>query len=155
VVHTSAASYLKKEMKAVSSRRTAAELSSSLSIPDPFLKSDPSPILVERTTAKNEKYSRLLLVAKKQAAEKKRKQAPIFSTFAVSDYGEIAPVAQDLQEWIVNQYWVKLEQAGKRADGCKTMDLVRGFRNRLRLGIQMAVATGCGEMMIKAGQPWD
>jgi hypothetical protein len=153
VVHTGAESYLKKELKAVSDKLLTAKLTSTLSLPDP-LKSDPSPTLLERTTAKIEKYSRLLLVAKKQAGEKKRKQAPVFSTFAVSDYGEAAPVAQDLQEWLVNQYRIKCEQAGKRSDGVKPLDLVRDFRNRLRLGIQMALAAGCGEMLCHAGRAW-
>jgi hypothetical protein len=153
VVHTGADSYHKKELSAVSSRQITAGLSSALAIPDPF-KSDPSPTLVERTTAKNAKYSRLLLVAKKQTAEKKRKQAPSFFTFAVSDYGEMAPAAVDMQEWLVNQFKIKCEQAGKRADGCKPLDLVRDFRHRLRIGIQMAVAAGCGEMLSRCGQAW-
>jgi len=66
----------------------------------------------------------------------------------------MAPAAGDLQEWLVNQYKVKCEQAGKRADGCKPADLVRDFRHRLRIGVQMAVAAGCGEMLCRAGQAW-
>jgi hypothetical protein len=153
VVHTGAESYQDKELKAIVSRQITSQLSSKLSVPDP-LKADPSPTLVERTTAKNEKYARLLLVAKKQALEKKRKQAPTFSTFAVSDYGELAPVAADLQEWLVHQFRLNCERGGKRADGCKTLDLVRDFRHRLRIGIQLAVAAGCGEMLCRAGQAW-
>ena len=66
----------------------------------------------------------------------------------------MAPAATDLQEWIVNQYKIKCEQAGRRADGCKAADLVRDFRHRLRIGVQMAVAAGCGEMLCRAGQAW-
>jgi hypothetical protein len=152
-VHTGADSYKKKELKALANRQIAAQISANMAIPDP-LKSDPSPALVERTTMKNAKYSRLLLVAKKQAAEKKRKQVPSFCTFAVSDYGEMSPAAVDLQEWLVNQFKIKCEQAGRRADGCKSVDLVRDFRHRLRIGVQMAVAAGCGEMLCRAGQAW-
>ena len=137
----------------MTAKKVAASLAGNLAIPDPA-KCDPSPTLVERETAKNEKYSRLLFVAQKQAREKKRVQAPSFSTFAVSDYGEVAPVAGEVQEWLVNQFRVKCERAGDRADGCKTMDLTRDFRNRLRLGVQMAVAAGCGEMLCRAGRAW-
>jgi hypothetical protein len=155
VVHTGADSYQERELKAVGKRQIALQISTSLSLPVPDpLKLNPSPTLVQRETAKVEKYSRLLLIAKKQAAEKKRKQIPTFSTFAVSDYGELSPVAMDLQDWLVNQYRIKCELAGKRADGRRPMDLVRDFRWRLRLGIQLALASGCGEMLNRAGAAW-
>jgi hypothetical protein len=153
VVHTGAESYQDKELKAVNARQIAAKLTDNLALPDP-MKADPSPMLLERTTAKNQKYSRLLLVAKKQAVEKKRKQAPTFFTFAMSDYGEMAPVAVEFQEWLVSQYRSKCEREGRRADGCKTLDLVHDFRHRLCIGIQLAVASGCGEMLRRAGQAW-
>jgi hypothetical protein len=75
-------------------------------------------------------------------------------TFAVSDYGELAPTASDLQEWLVNQFRSKCEREGKPADGCKTLDRVRDFRHRLRVGVQMAIAAGCGEMLCRAGRAW-
>jgi hypothetical protein len=153
VVHTGCESYQDKEIKAVTARQIAAKLTDNLSLPDP-MKADPSPMLVERTSAKNSKYSNLLLVAKKQALEKKRKQAPTFFTFAMSDYGETAPVAVEFQEWLVSQYRTKCEREGRRADGCKTVDLVYDFRHRLCIGIQLAVAAGCGEMLRRAGQAW-
>jgi hypothetical protein len=153
VVHTGAESYRDKEMNVMGSKLISRQLAARQQVPDPIA-FEPSPTLLERTTAKNEKYARLLLVAKKQTAEKKRKQAPVFSTFAVSDYGEMAPVAIELQEWLVNQYRLKCEREGKRADGCKIADLVRSFRNRMRLGLQLAVAAGCGEMLCRAGQAW-
>jgi len=68
------------------------------------LKFQSSPILLERTTAKNEKYSRLLWIAKKQAQQKKRKQAPQFSTFCVSDFGELSPSAI-IFAWISAGVW--------------------------------------------------
>ena len=152
-MHTGAQSYQTKELKALKSRQVTSQIASTLSLPDP-LKFESSPCLLERVAAKNEKYARLLQVAKKQAIEKKRKQAPTFSTFAVSDYGEMAPAAIDLQEWLVGQFRAKLEHDGRRADGCKPVDLVQSFRQRLRLGVQLAIAAGCGEMLRRAGQPW-
>ena len=155
VVHTGAESYQDKEIKSVNQRQIIAQLASSLALPDPLKASEnPSPTLVERTTTKITKYSRLLQVAKKQTTEKKRKQVPVFSTFAISDYGELAPDAADFTEWLVNQYKLKVERDGKRSDGCKPLELVRDFRHRLRIGIQLAVASGCGEMLCRAGHAW-
>ena len=95
-----------------------------------------------------------MLVGKKQAREKKRKQAPHFAAIAVSDYGEVAPMAADLMEWLVQQFRLKCEQAGKRADGIPPLDLVRGFRRKLYAGVQFAIAAGCGEMLCHAGRAW-
>ena len=152
-MHTGAHSYQEKELKALRSRQVTAQLAATLSLPDP-LKFESSPGLLERVAAKTQKYSRLLQVAKKQAIEKKRKQAPSFLTFAISDYGEMAPQAVELQEWIVLQYRAKLDREGKRLDGCKPAELVQTFRQQLRLGVQLAIAAGCGEMLRRAGQPW-
>jgi hypothetical protein len=152
-VHTGAKSYQDKELKSLCTRQIAAHVSESILVPDPF-KLDPSPLLVDRTAAKLSKYSRLVLVSKKQATEKKRKQAPHFAAFAVSDYGEIAPMAADLLEWCVRQFRLKTEQAGKRADGVSALDCVRDFRRKIYTRIQFAIAAGCGEMMCRAGQAW-
>jgi len=154
LVHTGAESYQDKELKSLCVRQIAAQVSPSLLVPDPF-KLDPSPLLVEKTTAKISKYSRLVLIAGKQTAEKKRKQVPQFATFAMSDYGEVAPMAADLLEWIVQQFRVKCEQDDKRADGISPLERVRDFRRRLYGGVQFAVAAGCGEMLCRAGQAWD
>lgn len=151
-VHTGAESYRDKELKALLARQLTAGISSSLAAPDPF-KADPSPTLVERTTTKSEKYSRLVLVAKKQAVELKRRQAPTFNTFAVSDYGELSPSAVDLVDWLVSHYRAKCT-AEPRVDGCKPLELVRDFRYRIRLGLQLALVAGCGEMLYRAGQRW-
>jgi hypothetical protein len=95
-----------------------------------------------------------VLVGKKQAVEKKRKQAPRFAAIAVSDYGELAPMATDLMEWLVQQFRIKCEQAGKRPDGVSALDRVREFRRKIYAGVQFAVAAGCGEMLCRAGQAW-
>jgi hypothetical protein len=152
-VHTGSESYRDKELKSLCARQIAAQVSESILVPDPF-KLDPSPLLVDRTTAKISKYSRLVLVGKKQAREKKRKQEPRFAAIAVSDYGELAPMATDLMEWIVQQFRLKCEQAGKRADGISALDRVRDFRRKLYTGVQFAIAAGCGDMLCRAGQAW-
>ena len=73
----------------------------------------------------------------------------------MSDYGEIAPMAADLVEWMVQQFRAKCGQDGKRADGVSPLDRVRDYRRRVYAGVQFAVAAGCGEMVCRAGQPWD
>ena len=79
---------------------------------------------------------------------------PSYLPFVVSDFGELAPAAIDLQEWLVNQFCIRCVKLGRRADGCSTDDLVRQFRHRFKIGIQMAVASGLGAMILAAGQPW-
>jgi len=95
-----------------------------------------------------------MLVAKKQHSEGKRISIPKFHPFVVSDCGELAPRAYDLQEWLVEQYRLKCAKAGPRADGCTAPDLVREFRHKLKVAVQVAVAAGLGSMICAAGQPW-
>ena len=153
VVHTGAESYQDKELKSLCARQISSQVSETILVPDPF-KLDPSPLLVDRSQAKISKYSRLVHVGKKQALEKKRKQAPRFTAFAVSDYGETAPMATDLMEWLVQQFRNKCERDGKQADGVSPLDRVRVFRRKLYTGVQFALASGCGEMLCRAGQAW-
>ena len=72
----------------------------------------------------------------------------------MSDYGELAPVAVQLIDWLTVQFRLKCETTPNRADGCKIPDLVRDYRFRLQLGLQLALAAGCGEMLHRAGRPW-
>ena len=46
------------------------------------------------------------------------------------------------------------EKAGARADGVNPLEIVREFKHKLRVGIQMAIAAGSGEMFHSAGQPF-
>ena len=151
--HTAAESYREREFKTVVARNVSASTAASLSTIDAF-KFQSSPILIERTTSKVEKYSRLLWIAKKQAQQKKRLHAPLFSAFSVSDYGELSPAAAELVDWLVDQHRRMCEQTGPRLDGCKPLELVREFKRKLNVSVQMAIAAGSGEMFHAAGQPW-
>ena len=93
-------------------------------------------------------------IAKKQTQQKKRQQAPQFSAFCVSDFGELSPSAFTLIDWLVDKRRSLAEREERRADGLKPLDLVRQFKHNLRMGIQMAIAAGSGEMFRAAGQPW-
>ena len=94
------------------------------------------------------------MVATKQYADAKRASLPKFTPFIVSDFGEISPAATELQEWIVEQYRVRLKKQGRRDDGCSSSELVRQFRHKFKVGIQLAIASGLGAMIQAAGQPW-
>ena len=153
VVHTACESYREREFKAVMARNVSAATAMALGTPD-VLKFQKSPVLLERVTAKNEKYSRLLWIAKKQTQQKKRRQAPQFTAFGVSDFGELSPPAINLLDWMVDKCRSMAEKAGSRADGVKPLETVRLFKHRLRTGIQMAIAAGSGEMFHSAGQPF-
>jgi hypothetical protein len=153
VVHTAAESYREREFKAVMARNVSTSTAAALAATD-VLKFQASPIVLERATAKNEKYSRLLWIAKKQTQQKKRRQAPQFSAFCVSDFGELSPSAFTMLDWLVDKRRSLAERASPRADGVKPMEIVRQFKHRLRIDIQMAIAAGSGEMFRAAGQPW-
>ena len=153
VVHTAAESYREREFKAVTASNISTATAASLASVD-ALKFQRSPTLMERTTAKQEKYSRLLWIAKKQAQQKKRKQSPSFAAFSVSDYGELSPTAQELLDWLVDQYRHHYEHKDPRADGCKPLEMAREFKRKIKVAVQMAIAAGSGEMFHAAGQPW-
>ena len=153
VVHRSCESYREREFKSVMARNISSSTATSLAATD-VLRFQTSPVLLERVTLKDEKYSRLIWIAKKQAQQKKRRQAPQFSAFCVSDFGELSPSAITMLDWLVDKRRSLAEKSGARADGVKPLELVRQFKHRLRMGIQMAIAAGSGEMLHSAGQPW-
>ena len=155
VVHTTCASYRAKELAAVAKRNLAAAVTGSHLLPKAWA-ADPGPTLLERETEKTVKYSRLMMVAAKQHLDGKRSFLPTFCPFVVSDFGELAPTAVDLQEWLVNQYrqrCIKQTKHARRSNGCSTEDLVQQFRHKLKIGVQFAVASGLGNMIQAAGQP--
>ena len=93
-------------------------------------------------------------MAQKQTKEKKRLQCPTFNPFIVSDFGDLSPAAIELQEWLVSAFAKKCEREGARSDGCNKADMVRSFRQKFKLNVQLAVASGLGGMLLTAGQPW-
>ena len=153
--HGCAYSRREREFKSVLARNVSTSTASSLSAID-ALKFQASPILMERTVAKVEKYSRLLWIAKKQTQQKKR-QAPLFAAFSVSDFGELSPAATELLDWLVDQHRHLCERMGPRSDGCKPLELVREFKRKLKASVQMAVAAGSGEMstLEQDNDAWD
>jgi hypothetical protein len=153
VTHTSAASYIDVELKAVGQKMTASNIAATFELPD-YLRTKPSPSLLKREAEKKFKYSRLITVAQKQTKEKKRLQCPTFASFIVSDFGDLSPDAIELQEWLVTTFAKKCEREGPRADGCANADMIRAFRQRFKLNVQLAIASGLGGMLLTAGQPF-
>ena len=94
------------------------------------------------------------MVAAKQHADGKRASLPKFSPFLVSDFGEMSPAATDLQEWLIEQYRLKLKKEGRRNDGCSISELLRQFRHKFKIGIQIGIASGLGAMIQAGGQPF-
>jgi hypothetical protein len=155
VAHTSSPSYANTELKAIAARKLCNRVAELHLLPD-ALENEPSPTMMRREREKIEKYSRLILVAKKQVALGKRAKLslPRFTPFVISDCGELAPQAYELQEWLVEQFRKKCAAGGPRADGCDRGDLVRDYRHRLKVAVQVALAAGLGAMINVAGQPW-
>jgi hypothetical protein len=153
VMHISSPSYAAGELKSVGEQINSSNIAATFELPD-YLKAKPSPSLLKREAEKNHKYSRLITVAQKQTKDKKRLHCPSFNSFIVSDYGDVSPAAIDLQEWLVTAYAKKCEREGARADGCNSTDMIRSFRQRFKLNVQLAIASGLGGMLLTAGQPF-
>ena len=94
------------------------------------------------------------MVATRQYSDGKRASLPKFTPFLVSDFGEMSPAAVELQEWIVEQFRVRLKKQGRRDDGCSSSELVRQFRHKFKVGIQLGIASGLGAMIQAGGQHW-
>ena len=153
VVHTSSPSYLPKEIKFASEKQLSAEIASDFKLPD-ILQMQPSPSLLEREKLKTDKYSRLVVIAKHQHLRKQRFRTPDFKPFIISDFGELAPSAINLQEFLVHQYKLQCSKSWPRPDGCSILDLTHNFRYRDKRAIQFAIAAGIGAMIQTAGQSW-
>ena len=64
---------------------------------------------------------------------------------------EIAPQAIVFQEWLVNQFRLKCSRDGSQNNGHTTPDLVRNFRHRFKMSVQVVIAAGMGSMIQAAG----
>jgi hypothetical protein len=153
VANTTSPSVCASEFKAVSDRHLSKIISDETKLPD-VLRLDPSPVLLSREVCKIEKYSRLLLIARKQFREGKRAKMPSFIPFVMSNFGELSPAAHELHGWLTDQYRVKCAADGARNDGFTVPDLVRSFRYKLLVRSLLAVAAGIGNMICAAGAPW-
>ena len=87
------------------------------------------------------------MVAKKQHTEHKRTTIPRFLPFVVSDCGELSPTANEVEEWLVEQFRRKVLKCKDRADGCTTSELVHRFRHKLKIGVQEAITAGLGSVL--------
>jgi hypothetical protein len=150
-VHTTSTSYQDAELPAVLSRRDAVVKARRARTKEP-LALDPSPTILQREKSKMEKYSRLMLLARKQTEEGKRRIMPTFHPVVCSDFGELGPAAIQLQEWIVGAYRRRIAN-DPRTNGISDEQMTKDFRNGIKTGMQFAVAAGLGAMILAAGRP--
>ena len=152
VAHTSCVTYRPAELKLLAQRRLTTAVKDFYFLQDNY-EFDPSPTLLDREVEKIDMYGHIVVVATKQHLDGKRSTLPSFTPFVVSDYGEIAPQALAFQEWLVNQFRLKCSRDGSQANGHSTADLVRSFRHRFKMSVQVAIAAGLGNMIQAAGHP--
>ena len=107
--------------------------------------------MLVREKKKAAKYARLISVADRQFYDGGRATVPTFSAFVVSDSGMLSPQALKLQEWIIAKYKKRCKRQF-RTDGTTTKELVKVFRQKLRIQLQLAIAAGVGGMMVNAGR---
>ena len=124
----------------VGQKVNSSNLSSLFELPD-YMRAAPSPSLLKREAEKIHRYSRLITIAQKQTTERKRLKTPTFAPFIISSFGDLSPQAVELQEWLVAAYGRNCERLGARSDGLSTAELVKSFRRRFKLNIQLAGGT--------------
>ena len=72
----------------------------------------------------------------------------------MSDFGEFAPAAVELIDWIVDNFKRKCVLEGPRSDGVSVPEMIRSFRHKIKMGAMFGIAAGCGAMLQSAGLPW-
>ena len=97
VTHTSAASYIDVELKAVGQKMTASNIAATFELPD-YLRTKPSPSLLKREPKKNSNTQGLSPLRRKE----KSLQSPTFASFIVSDFGDCLDAIK-LQECLVTR----------------------------------------------------
>ena len=98
-------------------------------------------------------YNPLVMLAKKQVADRKRACAPRFFAVVCSTLGEFGKDTFKIVELLTAAYKLKLQRAGPRNDGRRLESLSAQYRNNLRNAIQVSVARGLGSMLMYSGLP--
>ena len=123
------------------SSKCAIVLASRLSSPGP-----------RRSTA-----TTLLLIAQKQAIDKKRAHPPIFSPVAVTTLGDFGPGVTTSREWLATRYRRHLSEledsSGPRPDGQKVEQILARFRDDFNMMLAMAIVRRVGAMAVSSGLP--
>ena len=147
-----AASYVQAELKSVGEKLTASNISATFELPD-YLKATPSPSLLKREVEKTFKYSRLITVAAKQAKDKKRLQCPTFNPLHCFRFRRSFPSCCRAPGMV--GHCVCQEVLCEKAQGSMDarVDMVRSFRQKFKLSVQLVAASGLGSMLLTSGQP--
>ena len=102
---------------------------------------------------KHNKYAPLVAIAVKQHLDLMRQSIPKFLAAVTTTHGEMGEDTFTLQEWLTKAYKRKLSRSAKRTDGLTDAQLTATYRNKLRLGVQIATAKGQADMINSAGLP--
>ena len=151
-VHTTCASYIKAEFRAVSLRLSTSQFATKAESVDPLLWSR-SPALHTRAQRKITKYSRLMLLAERMAADRRLPSKPNFVPFVVSSLGELSREAFQFREKLVSLYRKRVFASPCLVFPKPPSVAVSNYRARFTHGLMRVLADGLASVMMTAGRP--
>ena len=151
-IHTTCASYVKAEFKAVSLRLSTAQFATTAQSVDPLLWAR-SPALHARAQRKISKYSRLMLLAERMAADQRLPSKPKFVPFVVSSLGELSREAYQFREKLVSLFRKRVVSNPALVFPKSPSAAVANYRARFTQGLMRVLADGLALVMMTAGRP--
>ena len=151
-IHTTCATYVKAEFKAVSTRLATARFATKAETIDPLLWTR-SPALHARGQHKIVKYSRLLLLAERLALDRRLPSKPRFVPFVVSSLGELSREAFQFRERLVSLFRNRVSLNPALVFPKAPSLAVSDFRSRFTQGLMRVLADGLSSVMMTAGRP--
>ena len=151
-IHTTCASYIKAEFKAVAHRLATASFATTAQTVDPLIWSS-SPALLARADRKISKYSKLMMLAERMADDHRLASKPKFVPFVVSSLGELSRESYKYREKLVSQYRKRVVLNPTLVFPKTPSAAVANFRSRFTQGLMRALADGLALVMITAGRP--
>ena len=151
-IHTTCASYVSAEFKAVSLRLSTAQFATKAETIDPLLWSR-SPALHGRSQQKIIKYSRLMLLAERMAADRRLPSKPSFVPFVVSSLGELSRESYQFREKLVSLYRNRVLANPQLVYPRPPSVAIANYRIRFTQGLMRVLADGLASVMMTAGRP--
>ena len=144
IIHPLAGCHLRAEAK-----RTLERLNSSIL----EVKNKPAAAIETARRKKEQAYTPLVYVLKRQRLEGRRHNEPVFTPMAVTSFGELGPGCTVVQEWLAMRLKAHHTAFGDRPDGLQAADLTKGFRKQFRMAILMVTIRRLGAMQRDSGLP--
>ena len=151
-IHTTCATYVKAEFRAVSSRLSTAQFATKAETIDPLLWAR-SPALHARGQHKIAKYSRLMLLAERMASDRRLPSKPHFVPFVVSSLGELSREAFQFRERLVSLFRKRVLATPALVFPKTPTVAVSNYRARFTQGLMRVLADGLASVMMTAGRP--